>query len=228
MAMGKLACFRKNRKSFDTVRKVLKEKEGVAIIEAAYLYPVVILIIAALLIAGTVWYQKAYFKSLVNRSVQSISFSVTKPPNVTANLNENGASFLDLPVYYSVETLNERIEREVRKNMEKGLERYVIYSFNEPITIRTQIVNRVFYKDLLVEVTIPCKVPFGFVFGTTDSEGNLLFHEKISVLLPATAELVWQIDLVEDSLKRLGLDDKKDQFIASLTRPLKMLLEKMY
>ena len=109
------------------MRKVLKEKK-VLQSEAAYLYPVVILIIAALLIAGTVWYQKAYFKSLVNRSVQSISFSVTKPPNVTANLNENGASFLDLPVYYSVETLNERIEREVRKNMEKGLERYVIYS----------------------------------------------------------------------------------------------------
>jgi hypothetical protein len=62
--------------------------------------------------------------------------------------------------------------------MEKGLERYVIYSFNEPITIRTQIVNRVFYKDLLVEVTIPCKVPFGFLFGTTDSEGNLLFMKR--------------------------------------------------
>ncbi len=57
--------------------------QGSTTVEAALLYPIILLVIISLLIAGTVWYQKTYFKSVVYDCVQSVALSVTKSPDIT-------------------------------------------------------------------------------------------------------------------------------------------------
>ena len=202
--------------------------QGSTTVEAALLYPIILLVIISLLIAGTVWYQKTYFKSVVYDCVQSVALSVTKSPDITVFTTDD-LQLLKQPIYFFPERLNEMIRSKISGNIHKKLNRFVIYPFNEQSTqIRTKVINRLFYKQLVVEVETGCKVPMGFLFGETDEIGLLLFREQTSVIIPDTSELSWHMDMVDDSLKRFGLKDKTDQLLQELLRPIKIILEKMH
>lgn len=218
---GRTSCFLSTKELFG--------KTGVVTVEAALLYPIIFLIIICLLLAGAVWYQKTYFKAMVGRAAHSVALSVTRTPEDMINPLPKYFHVQDRPVYTFTEKLNELIRSDVRQCIVEDMNRYAVFSFiDQSVTIKTKTTEHMFYKQLLVDVKASCKVPFGYLFGKTDSEGRLIFHERLSTILYDTSELSRHIDMVDDSLKRFGFKDKTDQLFQNLLRHVKVLLEKVH
>lgn len=218
---------KRNKETDGTSKGFVLGNTGSATVEAALLYPFLFLVVIYLLIAGTVWYQKTYFKAIVHECVQSVTLSVTENPSLPI-FEKDDLRPLNQPVYSFGNTLNEMIRSGISKSFHEKKDRFVIYPFAEQETfIKTKVTNHVFYKQLDVEVEAGFHAPMAFLFGKTDDNGLMVLKEHAVVVIPDTSELSWSMDLVGDSLKRFDLKDKTDQLLTDLLRPLRVVLEKI-
>jgi len=187
-------------------KNTIKKEDGMLIVEASYVFPIMVIVIFLLMYAGNAYLQKCRIESIVTKHVVNGAAYCGEP--VTYSLETNGK----VPSYKKIDVkpyrfliggmsgvtsqIENQIETEIDsmggglfKNMQPDLNR-VNVDFNNAFIYST------LSADVEYEITLPIRM-----LGEKDPI-IMDFDMRIDVPVSDSVELIRNIDMVEDYLQR--------------------------
>lgn len=212
--------------------KMRRREDGMLIVEATYVFPIMLLVILLLIYAGNAYLLKCKIESIVSQEVLKCAAYCGDP--VTFHIEEEN----EIPEYGDIEilpyrfilggldgvdgitsTIEEKINSEINsvgggffKNMKPDIE-----------TVNVNFNNAFIYSkvsaDVEYEITLPIRM--------LGSEEPIImeFSARVDVPVSDSVELIRNIDMIEDYLQRSESYLKFQEKIGEVTQKVKDLLE---
>lgn len=189
------------------IKKKLKSENGMVIVEATFVFPVMFIILFIIIYMGNAYYQKAVVENIVTEYAIKGASCCADP--VLAFYKEHGV----MPGYKDLKTQPYRyvfggmsdVESEIGKEVKKAInESPTFFAGMSPKvkTSETQIAsfnNAVLYATFSVDVNYVIEFPIRFLYA--DSPVVLSINSRAEVPVNDTAEFIRNTDMVMDLLE---------------------------
>ena len=193
--------------------KPRNNESGAVFVEAAVVFPVMILVIFMLIYAANAYYQKARVERLVATAVSDGAAYCADPLLKSAESIPN-VKDLDVQPYRAILTggakqTAEQIAGELKKEIE-GLGTGYFNGMKPDVKSVTANYNSHFiYATFEVTVVYEIELPIRML-GDTENI-SLKFQTHRSAPVTDTVELIRNINMIEDYMEQLGVDKKIDE-----------------
>lgn len=189
------------------MKKRLKKDEGALVVEASYVFPIVVLVLCMLIYAGNAYLLKCEVEAIVAEEAIKGAAYCGDPVSYALETGDG-----TLPGYSSIEVQPYRFliggmndyETAIQNNIKKRLKNMSGGLFNNMEISSTKINgpnfnNAFIYSTFSVEVTYDVKLPVR-IWG----EEPVMMHLSSLVDMPVTdsVELIRNIDMIEDYMQR--------------------------
>lgn len=211
------------------MKNILKKEDGVLIVEATYVFPIMFLIIFLMIYAGNAYLQKCKVESIVTQEVLKGAAYCGDP--VTYAIEENGKvpGFMEIdvqPYRFWLGGMNQ-YEVEIQDNIEKHIEGLGggLFTNMKPDSVKitgptfnNAFIYATFSADVEYNITLPIQI-----FG----EAPMIMRFKTHVDVPVTdsVELIRNVDMVEDYMQRSKFIQDGMEKITNLVNKAKSWLE---
>lgn len=188
----------------NVLKRAVKKEDGMLIVEATYVFPIMVIVIFLMIYAGNAYLQKCRVEAIVTREIINGAAYCGDP--VTMQIEDNGGAVPDdLEVYpyrflagdvdgFS-DLIHSRIHDEI-SSMDGGLFKSMT---PESITIDGPVFNNAFiYATVSADVEYKITLPIRILF---EEEPIIMdFTVRVDVPVSDSVELIRNIDMVEDYL----------------------------
>ena len=201
--------------------KFRKNESGVVFVEASVVFPIMFLVIFLMIYAGNAYFQKCRVEAIATElAIKGAAYCADPllshaedgeiPGLATHNVYPYRAFDAD-----GVGTTQADIQEELVKRVE-GLGTGLFTSMSPDVrTVTAKYKNGFIYSTFTVDVEYKIKLPLRMI-GRKDPY-SLDFSTHISMPVSDTAELIRNVDMVEDYLEQLGVMEKVDDFTQKIT-----------
>lgn len=205
--------------------KFWKEEKGALIVEATYVFPIVILVICFMIYVGNAYLQKCKVESIVTQEVLKGAAYCGDPITMGLEKGEGLSSYGSLNVYpyrFWFEGMGDvvsSVENEIKtkiggmggglfKNME-------VESVDVDVNFNNSFLYSTLSADVSYEVTIPIRL-------LGQEEPTLMqFDARVDVPVSDSVELIRNIDMIEDYLQRWSAYNDAMDEISELVATMK-------
>ncbi len=197
-----------------------KGNKGVVTIEAALLFPIILLVVFYLLFVVMLQFQNVYLKSLAQTAGDMAVLSITEQKlNYITDYSRTDTTYI-----YS-NLLKEKLHNEIESYVQDRLMHHSVLPVDKNnIKVVTYIENHIVYQVLYIKLTAKYSVPFSNLPGS-DSRGYVTNNTEVSIVLNNTKEMTDNIDMAKNLLNKYGLADKPQLLIEKFINPVKTFLE---
>lgn len=211
------------------MKSILKREDGVLIVEATYVFPIIFLVIFLLIYAGNAYLQKCKVESIVTQEVLKGAAYCGDPVTYAIEKNGKVPGFMEIdvqPYRFLLGGMNQ-YEAEIRDNIEERIEGLGggLFSNMQPDSVRivgptfhNAFIYATFSADVEYNITLPIRI-----FG----EEPMIMKFKTHVDVPVTdsVELIRNVDMVEDYMQRSEFIQDGLEKITNLVNKAKSWLE---
>lgn len=214
------------------IKKKLNREDGaVQIVEAAFVFPIMFIILFFLIYMGNAYYVKAQVESVVvEEAIRGANYCADP---ILQSIDETGKvpelSELDTKPYRYVFGGMDDVEKEIRDNVKKQIEGSSTFFKNMNPKIKTPITEIAHYNNYVVystfRVQVDCTIRFPISFLGAESPTIMNIKTVSEVAVNDTSEFIRNTDMVIDyfedtkigtSIK--GAFDKINEFITSFAK----------
>ena len=198
----------------------IKNENGMAIVEATYVFPIIVIVVFLLIYIGNGYWQKCQIEAIVSKAAIQGAAYCANP--LTENVEKSdlpGVKDLDVYPYRHIFTGNmDTIETNVRKTVEKEVAEVGtgLFSSMMPVTssIETEYDAAFLYSTFLVDVDYKIRLPLRLI-GQEDYF-YMSFSSRVDAPVTDATEYIRTFDTVIDYMEKTGImkkiDDAKNKF----------------
>lgn len=201
------------------MREKIKNENGMVIIEAAYVFPIMIFVIFFLIYMGNAFYLKASLDSIVSNAAVKGAARCADPCLVTGTLNTSADKNL-YRYFFSgyMKEVEGAIDKDVRQTIESN-GTFFAGMIAEIDSCEVKYTFNLLEPHFSVKVKYSIKFPIRFIF--TDDDTILAIESKADAPLADIGEFIQIIDMFEDYYENSGAKDKVDEVIGKLKGGIK-------
>lgn len=197
----------------------ISSRDGSMVVEASLVFPIVFLVIIAVIYFCMIIYQKAYIQSLADMAVErgaAVWNNPTKDISIgsvtKSNINSGG-------LYWRLFDLSRQDKEErVREYIKERLERYSVFGFTVPPEVNVKINDHIAYKVLEVSIDAKYKIPVGGVLKMFGLSEVYNVSARTSAVINEPAEFIRNTDFALDMEKEFEKNHPDCQKTASSVR----------
>ena len=209
-------------------RKFWKKEDGALIVEATYVFPMVILVICLMIYVGNAYLQKCKVESIVTQEVLKGAAYCGEP--ITMRL-ENGEG---LPSYGSIDVKPYRFWFEGMGDVVTATENKIRTKISgmggglfknmevEDVEVDVSFNNSFLYSTLSADVSYEITLPIRLL--GQEEPTVMQFDARVDVPVSDSVELIRNIDMIEDYLQRWSAYNDAMDKISELVSTLKSKL----
>ena len=192
------------------------ERGAVEVVEAAFVFPIVMFVVVLLIFLGNFFYQQAKMDAIAVRGAEYLAAIYTNPLLVEEHIPTDSTSVDVKPYRYLFG--DQEAEEEARKYMEELMKSAGtgLFSGMDPTgSIKTcKINNYVVYQTAAVEIEYSIELLPMRLFDLPP-----LIKSSNATVMAATdsAEFIRNIDMIMDYSEQYGLTDKIEEFVGAFT-----------
>ncbi len=202
------------------LQKTKQERGAVEVVEAAFVFPIVIFVVILLIMFGNLLYQQAVMDSVAVQAAEYMASLYTNPLLAEDSLPTNSSSVTVKPYRYilgdsEAETATKKYINEQVNKTTSGL----FSGMGITVTSTTcKIKNYLFYQTAQVQIEYTINFLPMKLFGLS----SLVKCSNATVTAAVDpAEFIRNVDMVMDYIETTGLDEKVNKLTDSLSQFLK-------
>lgn len=198
------------------MKKIINNENGMMIVEATVVFPVMFLVIFLMLVAGNAYLQKCRVEAFSNKlAIQGAAYCADP---MLETIESDGIPDLSnvhvKPYRYFIGGMNETVseisdDADGRiRNMSTGL-----FSGMKPVNpiVNVQFNNHYIYSTFSVDLEYKVQMPVRLLFEKDNISMN--FHTRADVPVSDSVEFLRNVDMADDYLERTGAKDKIKTYI---------------
>lgn len=192
--------------------KNFKNENGMAIVEATYVFPIIVIVVFLLIYIGNGYWQKCQIESIVSEAAMQGAAYCANP--LTENIKNSdlpGVKDLNVYPYRHIFTGNmDTIESSVKKTVEEQIKSVGtgLFSSMMPVTssVQTEYDATFLYSTFMVDVDYKIQLPLRII-GQKDYF-YMTFSSRVDAPITDCTEYIRTFDTVIDYMEKTGIMDK--------------------
>lgn len=207
-----------------TMKSFITKEKGAVIVEATFVYPIMLFVILFLMYMGNMFYQKAKIDSYVSReAVKGAAYfadSLPQPIDESEAVPSSGKISIEPYRYLN---FHPKAYTDVGK-LEKSLSGSGFFAGMEPsfIPIEAKVTNYILYATYVIQVDYEISFPLKFIF--EDDYYKLKFTSRAELPAVDSAEFIRNTDMIIDYMEHseggVGILEKISDGIGKLNELL--------
>ena len=206
--------------SSDSMLQKIKSENGMAIVEATYVFPIIVIIVFLLIYVGNGYWQKCKIESIVTKAaIQGAAYCGNPLTEKVDSKNFPDVNSLNVYPYRHLFTgkMNE-IESSVESSVKKEIAKVGSGLFSNmnkvSSSVETEYDAAFLYSTFLVDVDYKIRLPLKILW--QDDYFYITFTSRVEVPVTDSTEYIRTFDTVIDYMEKTGLmekfDDTKKEF----------------
>lgn len=200
-----------------------KQRGAVVIVEAAFVFPVMFIIVFVMLMAGEAYYQYARVeRACIEAAIQGAA----RCENPMLEFVQRSGSVPELsedvkvrPYRYILTSEADAIADELEEQLEKAISGFQVMAFRGMTPTQVEVDAEPHLNVLVSSLTVRCrfdvKLPIRMIF----SNAPIVFHYEVQITEPVgdPAEFVRNVSTVEDYLERSEVGERISAFTSKIS-----------
>lgn len=210
------------------INKFRKHEDGVLIVEATYVFPIIILVVFLMIYVGNAYLQKCKVEAIVTQEIVKGAAYCGDPVTESIESGDGipGYGSIDIKPYRFllggldgmdglVGTIEDNIESKI-EGMAGGLFKNMEV---EDVDVNVSFNNAFLYSTLSADVTYQITLPIRML--GQEQPTIMKFEERVDIPVSDSVELIRNIDMIEDYLQRWEAYNNAVEKFGEIVDPIK-------